>query len=386
MSKRIKIGILISTTGSYGTVGKTIVNGVLLASKEILALHPDLKIELVKCNPDGQNINYSQAAEKLLQDGIKNIIGCYTSSSRKEILPLMEQYEGLLWYPTHYEGFENSENVIYTGTSPNHHIYPLVDFMHSNYGGTAFCIGSDYIWAWETNRVFADIFKRQGGAILGEEYLPIDSDDMDVTIAQILKLQPSFILNTLVGASSYHFFRKIRQASTKSRTTKDLKIPIVSCNLSEADLEEIGPEAADGHYSSSVYFSTVDTPENKKFVKEYKKNFPHECLPTVEAEAAYIATHIMIAALRQCNVDERNNIEKIKNAAIGYEFYAPQGLVMLDPINYHTYLTPRIGRSTKNGTFDIVTQATAPVRPDPYLIEEYNFSGLWERKAKEGAT
>jgi len=370
MLDHIKVGILVSTTGSYGTVGRTIKNGVLIAVEELK--NAGLHLECIAYDPQGNNSNYLKMAEQLLRSGIKNIIGCYTSSSRKKILPVLERYEGLLWYPTHYEGFENSENVIYTGTSPNHHIYPLIDFMQSTYGNNAFCVGSDYIWAWESNRVFKNMFMDKGGSIVGEDYLPMDCDRMDAVIEKILKIRPSFIFNTLVGGSSYHFFRKFRKACEKENIKQTEHMPIASCNLSEGDLYEIGEEAADGHYSSSVYFSSVDTVENKRFVSKYKNKFPDQCLPTVESEAAYIATRMLAAGIIQCAPEERQEIQEIKKAAASFRFRAPQGEVMLDPLNFHAFLTPRIGRSTKQGEFEIVKQSNTPIQPDPYLINNVN--------------
>lgn len=365
-SKTVQVGVLISTTGSYGAVGRTVVNGVRLAVKELAETAPGLRLNLSYADPGGKNSEYVTLAESMLRSGIKHVIGCYTSSSRQQLLPSFERYRALLWYPAHYEGFEASDNVVYTGTAPNHHIHPMIDYMMHNHGRTAYCVGSDYIWAWESNRVFRDEFLRRGGSVLGEKYVPIDGLDIEEIIQSILKHRPAFILNTLIGRSSYHFFRKFRKACVDARIDQVGDMPVVSCNLSEADLQEIGPEAADGHFSSSVYFSTVDTPQNKAFVQAYRGLYPSDCLPTVEAEAAYIATKFLGAAL--ADVPEGSEIERVRNQALNYRFLAPQGEVHLDLLTFHTYLTPRIGRSNASGEFDIVAEADHPVRPDPYLV------------------
>ncbi|MGB3837464.1 transporter substrate-binding domain-containing protein [Castellaniella sp.] len=367
VSKTARVGVLISTTGTYGAVGQTIVNGVRLAARELEETARGIRLDLSFADPAGNNSRYVALAEEMLQSGIRHVIGCYTSSSRQQLLPSFERYRALLWYPAHYEGFEVSDNVVYTGTAPNHHIHPMIDYMMDNHGRTAYCVGSDYIWAWESNRVFRDEFTRRGGLVLGEKYIPIDGLDIDEVIQSILEQPPAFILNTLIGRSSYHFFRSLRKACLEKGVDQCSEIPVVSCNLSEADLHEIGQGAVDGHFSSSVYFSTVDTPENKAFVKAYRGMCPrHECLPTVEAEAAYIATRLLGAAL--ADVPEGSEIEQVRKQALNYRFFAPQGEVRLDPLTFHTYLTPRMGISNKSGEFDIVAEADHPVRPDPYLV------------------
>lgn len=364
--KTVRIGVIASSSGPYAAVGIMAWHGVMLALHELRANKHNVDFEVIHCDPKGDNDLYYHHARELLRSGVRHVIGCYTSSSRKVILPLFEKYEALLWFPAHYEGFETTDHAIYTGTAPNHHIYPLVNFVATHFGNTAYCIGSDYIWSWESNRVFNEEFTSLGGHVLGERYHPVGGMDMDEAIAEIFALQPAVILNSLIGESSYHFFRTFRAACCKRGIEQTQQFPIVSCNLSEADLNAIGPDARDGHYSSSVYFASVDTPENKRFVEAYTRTFPWTSQPPVEAEAAYIAMHLLAGALNSADADD---IKAVRAAACEQYFAAPQGTVHLDPLNFHSYLTPRIGRSTQSGEFEIVAQANAPVRPDPYLIE-----------------
>lgn len=364
--KTVRIGVIASTTGPYAAVGITAWYGVMLAIDELRAHNTEIDFDVVCCDPQGNDELYFQQTQDMLRSGIRHVIGCYTSSSRKLLLPLFEKHESLLWFPAHYEGFESTDYAIYTGTSPNHHIYPMIDYMSSNFGYSAYCIGSDYIWAWESNRVFNDEFIRVGGEVLGERYQPIGGVEMDDVIEEIFALKPAFILNTLIGKSSYHFFRAFRAACVARGIDQVQEFPIASCNLSEADLNGIGSEAMDGHHSSSVYFSSVDSPENERFVQAYTQKFPQASLPPVEVEAAYIAMHLLAGALAQADA---NDIDAVRKAVCKQRFQAPQGEVYLDPVNFHSYLTPRIGLSKTNGEFEIVAQASAPVRPDPYLVD-----------------
>ena len=339
-------------------------HAILLALQEIEEV-TGLELELVIANPGGKEGLYYSEAKRMLEMGIKHVIGCYTSSSRKNILPLFEKYGGLLWYPAHYEGFECSDNIIYTGTSPNHHLFPLVDYVVSNIGKTAYCVGSDYIWAWESNRVFQEAFTSRGGSLLGIRYVAIDDKKIDFIINEILDLQPSFILNNLIGASNYHFFREFRRKCIEKGVSQAKRYPIVSCNLSEADLKEIGLGACDGHFSSSVYFSSINTQENNNFLKKYHNKFDADGLPTVGAESAYIATHMLCASLLEKNSDEPILIKK---AALNFRMKAPQGEVYLDPLTFHAYLTPRIGLSTSEAAFKVIAQTDGSVKPNPFLV------------------
>ena len=143
-------------------------------------------------------------------------------------------------------------------------------------------------------------------------------------------------------------------------------MPVASCSLSEAELEEIGPSAVDGHLSSSVYFSTIDTPENLAFVARYNAAFPAGPAMSADAEASYIAVRLLRQALAAAGTD---NVGAVRAAVVGQRLAAPQGNVRIDKQTMHAYLTPRIGRSNREGRFDVILQAAEPVRPDPYLVQ-----------------
>ena len=141
--KHYRIGVMFSTTGSYSVVARSMLNGALLAFKENAEAGGAVALEPVVVNPSGDLARYRALSLELLGAGIRQVVGCYTSSSRKEVIPCFEKFDGLLWYPSHYEGFESSDNVIYTGASPNQHVLPLVDYLASRVGTRAFCVGSN---------------------------------------------------------------------------------------------------------------------------------------------------------------------------------------------------------------------------------------------------
>ncbi|WP_407521295.1 transporter substrate-binding domain-containing protein [Methylobacterium oryzisoli] len=359
-----RIGILFSTAGPYGLVGRAMLNGALLAVEEVKAGGgPALAPELV--DPAGEIAGYAAGAERLLESGIRHVVGCYTSSSRKEIIPIFEKRDGLLWYPSHYEGFETSGNVVYTGASPNQHIVPLVRHLLARGGRTAYCVGANYIWAWENNRILREALALAGGRVAGERYFAVGETAFGQVIEAILAARPDFVFNTLIGTSAYRFLRDLRGACLAQGIDQPRAMPVASCSLAEPELEAIGPEAVEGHLSSSVYFTSIDSPRNRAFTGAYAARFPDGPTPSADTEASYIAVHLLARALARAGTED---VAAVRRAACAVAFEAPQGPVRLDETTLHACLTPRIGVSTAAARFRIVAQAEEPVAPDPYLV------------------
>ncbi|MGM4906900.1 transporter substrate-binding domain-containing protein [Tardiphaga sp. 866_E4_N2_1] len=364
--KHYRIGIMFSTTGSYSVVARSMLNGALLAFQENAEADGAVTLEPVVVNPSGDLERYRALSLELLGAGIRQVLGCYTSSSRKEVIPCFEKFDGLLWYPSHYEGFESSDNVIYTGASPNQHVLPLVEYLASRVGTRAFCVGSNYIWAWENNRIFREALTARGGTVVAERYLSVGDTEFDQVISAILEQRPDFVFNNLIGTSAYAFFRAFRAACRARGIDQVNEIPVASCTLSEPELAEIGDEAIDGHLSSSVYFSSLESPANAAFIAAYAKAFPGGPVSSADAEASYIAVKLLAAALEQAGTDDAR---AVRAAVASQSLLAPQGEVRVDPQTYHAWLTPRIARSTLNGQFEVLLEARSPIAPDPYLVQ-----------------
>ncbi|MCA3573898.1 MAG: transporter substrate-binding protein, partial [Aestuariivirga sp.] len=212
-AKRYRIGVLFSDSGPYGTVSRSMRNGAMLAFAEInQSSATNVSLEPIAADPAGDPARYPELSAALLGQGIRHVVGCYTSSSRKDVIPHFEKHDALLWYPSHYEGFESSSNVIYTGAAPNQHIIPLIQYLFNNVGKRAYCVGSNYIWAWENNRILREGLAASGGAVVGERYLAVGETDHDKVIRAILEARPNFVFNTLIGTSAYTFFRDLRTA------------------------------------------------------------------------------------------------------------------------------------------------------------------------------
>lgn len=367
MKQKIPVGILFSTGGPYSIVGTALLQGTTLAVEEINA-DPTFSftLEPVVRDPGGELGKYASMCEELVREhNIAHIVGCYTSVSRKEIIPIVEKYDAILWYPSHYEGFECSPNVVYAGAAPNQHVVPLASYLLNHYGKRVYCVGSNYIWPWECTRIFREVTCAQGGTILQERYISLGNTDVERVLDEIEKLRPDVIFNTLIGNSSYAFYRALGKRRQEGENSFLLNVPVASCTLSEPELLAIGEPFASGHLTGSVYLQSIDTPRNAQFVRAFKQKFGLNTVTSADAEAAYISVHVLARAIRSAG---STHYEDVKGAARGLSFEAPQGLVTVDAENDHLFLTPRIGRSVEGGKFEILATATSPVKPDPYLL------------------
>ena len=371
MAKRrretIHLGVLYSLTGPYGLVGREMLNGLTLAVEQVNASAEfDFQFAPLVFDPGGDLQNYQEHCELLIRDkGVRHIVGCYTSASRKQVLPLIERYDRLLWHSARYEGFENSDNVIYIGAAPNQHVVPLARYMIENLGTSVYCVGANYLWTWETNRVLQEIVSAAGGEIIAKRLVTLWDTEVGHIVREIIDRRPPIIFNTLVGEASYRFYRDLHRALARDRSRSGAPRPaILSCSLCEPELRLIGPRASVGHITSSVYFSSIDTPENRSFVRRYREMFGSSNLPSVDAEASYLCGLLLARAVRRAG---STDVQSVRTAVWRDELQAPQGIVRVDPENNHCYLTPRLARSRPGFSFDILDTAAAPVKPDPYL-------------------
>jgi branched-chain amino acid transport system substrate-binding protein len=360
------VGIIFSTSGSYAAVGRDMRDGAMLAVEQVNAdaSYP-FTLEPTILNPEGNLDAYRTACEVLLRNSdIRHVIGCYTSSSRKELIPVIEKHDALLWYPSHYEGFESCDNVIYGGAAPNQHLGPLAEWVLPRFGANVYCIGSNYIWPWENNRIMRQIATECGGRVLRERYLAVGCTDVAEVINDIAEMRPDFIFNTLIGESSYAFYRAYHALSEANPDFAPERRPVISCSLSEPELRAIGAESATGHIASSVYFQSIARPENAAFITAFRNSFGADRVTSADAESAWIVTRLLALSLRAaCSTA----IPDVKRALYACRLEAPQGPVWIDAENNHAWLTPRIGRSVAGAGFELLWEAATPARPDPYL-------------------
>ncbi len=361
----VQVGVLFSQTGVTSVIENSQRQATLLAAEEInqaggISGRP---LELIVYDPQSRPSRYHALAEKLiLEDRVRIIVGCYMSSTRKAVIPVVERWNALLLYPTLYEGFEYSRNVFYTGAAPNQNSVQLADFMLRRFGSRVFMVGSDYIYPYESNRIMSDLILERGGEKVAEVYVPLDAAPTDfVAIAKRIKeAQPNFIFSTVVGDST----ALLHQAYAKVGLKPD-QIPIASLTTSEAEVQQMGAHIAEGHITSAPYFQSVAEPVNERCVRNYKQRFGEDQVTNQCWEAAYFQLHMLADAMRRV---ESTNVSDLLRVLPGSSYAAPQGNVRIDEHNHHTYLRPRIGRVNASGQFDIIEQVERAVRPDPYLV------------------
>lgn len=362
----IKVGVLYSETGVTSAIESSQLAATLFAIHEINDAGGIDGREVVPIcyDPQSDPVKYQTLAERLiLVDNVPVIFGCYLSSARKAVLAVVERWNRLLFYATLYEGFEFSENLIYTGAAPNQNSVLLADFMTSNFGARVYLVGSNYIFPYESNRIMSDLVSQyRGGAKLGERYVRLDAtkDDFADIVEDIRKTRPDFIFSTVVGNATQHFYRAYEEAGLDPAS-----MPIASLTTSEVEVAQMGSDVAEGHFTAAPYFRSVNSPINRACLEKFTRMFGSESIPNSSWESAYFQVHLFARAMRTAG---STDIEALMPALLSSEFDAPQGRVGVDSSTHHTHLNPRIGRANRQGQFDIVWEAAAPVRPDPYLV------------------
>lgn len=360
-----RIGVLFSRSGVTAAAEIAEANATLLATEEINAAGGILgrAIRPVFYDPECSARKYRDLAVRLLaEDGIKSIFGCYMSTARKAVLPEIEAYRGLLFYPTFYEGFEYSKRCFYTGSSSNQNAVQLARYLIENFGKRFVLVGSNYVFPYEYNRVVTDLVMRGGGRILDEMYVPVEATrkDFDRVIRQIGKLKPDVVVSNVVGTGAVLLYEAYRDAGFEPGT-----MPIASLATTEAEVAEMRPEIGAGHLTAASFFETLDTPQARRFVDAFKQRFGDAAPVTASAEAAYFQVHLYAKALELAGTDEPDAVAR---HLPGLEFEAPQGRVRIDPDNHHTELWARIGRINQDGKFDVIWQSETRVKPDPYFV------------------
>lgn len=362
----VKVGVLYSQTGTTAAIESSQRLGTLLAIDEINESGGinGREIVAIQYDPSSNLHQFRALAERLVAiDNVNVIFGCYMSSTRKAVIPVVEKYNRLLFYATLYEGFEFSNNIIYTGAAPNQNSVQLADYMMSSFGGRVYLVGSDYIYPYESNRIMTDLVnQRPGGSVVAQRYVPLDAGprDFEAIAAEIGEMRPDFIFSTVVGNATQHLYRAYAEAGLNPKT-----MPIASLTTSEVEVAQMGAQVAAGHFTAAPYFSSIDTPENQRVIERFRTRFGDEVRPNACWEAAYFQVHMFANAMRATGTDL---VPVLLPQLLGTEYSAPQGRVRIEPGNHHTHLYPRIGRVNSRGEFAIVRASKQAVAPDPYLV------------------
>jgi branched-chain amino acid transport system substrate-binding protein len=361
----LRVGVLFSEQGLTAVIERTQRAAILMAIDEVNARGGVLgrPLEAAPRDPRCDPRRFRAEALRLLESGIETIFGCYMSSTRRAVLPVVEQRQGLLFYPTLYEGFEFSESCVYSGAAPNQNSIGLADYLMKHHGDRFYFVGSNYVFPYESNRIMRDYLISRGATVVEERYIPMTFDQaaVDRVVEDIRKHAPVTVFSTTVGAATVAFYRAYAAAGFDRA-----RMPIGSLTTGEPELAAMGAEAAEGHVTSAPYFSVIDSAQNRRFVNAFRLRHGPEAPISAGAEAAYNQVHLFAEAAARAGAADRLSVLK---ALPEISFDAPQGPVRVDARTHHTWLWPRVARVAAGGAFEIVEAASAPVRPDPYLVD-----------------
>lgn len=379
----IKVGILHSLSGTMAISETTVVEAEQLAIKEINEAGGVLGKQIEAVVEDGASDwpTFAEKAEKLIdQDQVATVFGCWTSASRKAVLPVFEQKDHMLWYPVQYEGQECSKNIFYTGAAPNQQIEPAVEWLLENKGTQFFLVGSDYVFPRTANTIIKEQLAALGGETVGEDYLPLGNTEVTPIITKIKAALPDggVIFNSLNGDSNVAFFKQLQGAGMGPD-----QYPVMSVSIAEEEVRQIGKEFLVGHYAAWNYFQTVESPENEKWVADFKAEYGDERVTNDPMEAAYIMVYLWKQAVEQAG---STDLAAVREAAYGQTFDAPEGLVTMNT-NHHISKTVRMGEVRDDGLFEIVWSTDGPIDPVPWNQYVPDTKGLacdWSDPEKGG--
>jgi urea transport system substrate-binding protein len=360
----VTVGILHSVTGTMAISETGSVQAEKLAIKQINDMGGVLgrKIEYIQEDGASDWPTFAEKAKKLLvRDKVAAVFGCWTSASRKAVLPVFEQYNGMLYYPTFYEGLEQSPNVIYTGQEATQQIIAGIDWVVKEKGAKKFfLLGSDYIWPRTSNKIARKHIEKLGLQVVGEEYYPLGHTQFNSVINKIRLKKPDVIYAIVVGGSNVAFYKQLKAAGID--LTED-KVTLLTISVTEDEIRGIGGENIEGAYAAMKYFQSLDNENNVAFVKAFKDMWGEDIVIGDVTQAAYLGPWLWKAAVEKAGSFD---IDKVREASPGIELEtAPEGYVRIHE-NHHLWSKTRIGLAQADGQYKVIYETEDLMEPDPF--------------------
>jgi urea transport system substrate-binding protein len=360
----VTVGILHSVTGTMSISETGSVQAEKLAIKQINEMGGVLGRKIKFIQEDGASDwpTFAEKAKKLLvNDKVAAVFGCWTSASRKAVLPVFEQYNGMLYYPTFYEGLEQSPNVIYTGQEATQQIIAGIDWVVKEKGAKKFyLLGSDYIWPRTSNKIARKHIEKLGLQVVGEEYYPLGHTSFNSVINKIKLKKPDVIYAIIVGGSNVAFYKQLKAAGVDLQKEKPLLLTI---SVTEDEILGIGGENIVGAYAAMKYFQSLDNANNIAFVEAFKKEYGKDIVIGDVTQAAYLGPWLWKAAVEKAGSFD---IDKVREASPGIELKtAPEGYVKIHP-NHHLWSKTRVGHAQMDGQYKVIYETKELMEPDPF--------------------
>lgn len=373
----IKVGVLHSLSGTMAISETSLKDMALFTIDEINAKGGVLgkKLEPVVVDPASNWPLFAEKARQLLtRDKVAVTFGCWTSVSRKSVLPVYEELNGLLFYPVQYEGEEMSPNVFYTGAAPNQQAIPAVEYLMSKDGGEAkrfFLLGTDYVYPRTTNKILRAFLKSKGvkDGNIEEVYTPFGHSDYQTIVGNIKKFSAggkTAVISTINGDSNVPFYKELGNQGLKSTTT-----PVVAFSVGEEELKGIDTKPLVGHLAAWNYFMSVKNPVNSKWIADYKAWAKKKGMANADKlvtndpmEATYVGIQMWAEAVKKAGTTDVNAVRK---AMAGVSVNAPSGFTLkMDEKNHHLHKPVMIGEVRPDGQFSVVWKTKTPVRAQPW--------------------
>ncbi|KRI01540.1 urea ABC transporter substrate-binding protein [Curvibacter sp. PAE-UM] len=358
------VGQLHSSSGTMAISETGSIQAEQLAIDQINAMGGILgrKIKVIKEDGASDWPTFAEKSKKLLvNDHVAAVFGCWTSASRKAVLPVFEKENGLLYYPTFYEGLEQSKNVIYTGQEATQQIIYGLDWgSKEKKAKTFFLVGSDYIWPRTSMKIARKHIESVGklGKVVGEEYYPLGNTNFNSLINKIKVAKPDCIFAAVVGGSNVAFYKQLKAAGI----TGDKQF-LLTLSVTEDEMTGVGGENFAGFYSSMKYFQSLDNENNKKFVAAFKAKYGKDAVIGDVTQAGYLGPWLWKAAVEKAGSFD---VDKVVAASPGIELKtAPEGYVKLHQ-NHHLWSKSRIAIGNKDATFKVVAESPNLIEPDPF--------------------
>jgi urea transport system substrate-binding protein len=376
-AETIKVGILHSLSGTMAISETSLKDVALMTIDEINASGGVMgkQLEAVVVDPASNWPLFAEKARGLLtQDKVSVVFGCWTSVSRKSVLPVFKELNGLLFYPVQYEGEELEHNVFYTGAAPNQQAIPAVEYLMSKDGGDAkrfVLLGTDYVYPRTTNKILRAFLHSKGvkDEDISESYTPFGHSDYQTIVADIKKfaaVKKTCVVSTINGDSNVPFYKELGNAGLKATD-----VPVMAFSVGEEELRGMDTKPLVGNLAAWNYFESIKNPTNAAFIKKYKEYAKAKNLPNADTvvtndpmEATYIGIHMWKQAVEKAKSTE---VDKVIPAVGGQTFKAPDGFTIeMDKTNHHLHKPVFIGEIQADGQFNIVWKTPAPIRAQPW--------------------
>ncbi|ARB85720.1 MULTISPECIES: urea ABC transporter substrate-binding protein [Yersinia] len=373
----IKVGILHSLSGTMA-ISETPLKDMALMSIDDINAHGGVlgkQLEPVIVDPASNWPLFAEKARQLLtQDKVAVVFGAWTSVSRKSVLPVFEELNGLLFYPVQYEGEEMSPNVFYTGAAPNQQAIPAVEYLLSEDGGGAkrfILLGTDYVYPRTTNKILRAFLHTKGiqDKDIEEIYTPFGYSDYQTIVGNIKKFSAdgkTAVISTINGDSNVPFYKELANQGIKATD-----VPVIAFSVGEEELRGIDTKPLVGNLATWNYFQSVDNPTNKTFVEQWKAYAKAHKLPNADTavtndpmEATWVGMHMWAQAVEKA---KSTDVDKVRAAMAGQTYPAPSGFTLtMDKTNHHLHKPVMIGEIEANGQFNVVWQTDTPIRAQPW--------------------